>query len=488
MAENKAFLILPQGMQARHNSAHRWKNRLGTFGKGEGGSDMLHFHWVQGVYLTRLAFIGILLATWAGLSGCSSFAEGVTTALIKSGEDEHPEQCEVVGPAFEGMEAAMRAPSEQSPASGNGQPASKTKVMVVHGIGPAERDYSVRLQRNLTRELGLNVRNRRSKRIELRDPAFEGTDLGSLTISRYLNDEGTQEILFYELVWAEITAREKRVLAYDTSERYRSRRASINHIAKEFLNDRISDPLIYVGESHTKILKSVDQAMCWTLYSDWNELPDRAVQACDRHEMASVDDLKGYQWVVITHSLGSRIVIDTMEFQARVVLKQFQSEADAMKRNKARELLRAWKAQTIQVYMLANQLPLLQLGRGEPEVVGQIDSYCLPEGDHYEERIVKELQVIAFSDPNDLLSYAIPPAYADEHMDSRLCPMVVNVSVNVVPTIDLFKVGEVADPLEAHTEYDNNHRVLGLMTRGIGNEEGEQAEALGCEWLKTIED
>ena len=453
---------------------------------------MLHCQGGQRVdlmSLTRLVYVCFLLGAWAWLSGCSSFAEGVTTALIKSGgEDEHPEQCEVVGPAFEGMEAAMHAQSEQSPAFGSGQPASKTKVMVVHGIGPAEPDYSVRLQRNVTRELGLNVRNRRSKRIELRDPEFEGTDLGTLTISRYLNNEGTQEILFYELVWAEITAREKRVLGYDTSERYRSRRASVNHIAKQFLNDRISDPLIYVGDSHLKILQSVDQAMCWTLYTDWNELPDGAAQACDRHKVASVDDLKGYQWVVITHSLGSRIVIDTMEFQARVVLKQFQSESDAEKRDKARELLQAWKDQTIQVYMLANQLPLLQLGRGEPEVVGQIDSYCLPEGDHYEERIVKELQVVAFSDPNDLLSYAIPPAYADEHMDSRLCPVVVNVSVNVVPTIDLFKVGEIADPLEAHTEYDNNYRVLGLMTRGIGNEEGEQAAALECEWLKTVED
>ena len=439
--------------------------------------------------LTRLAHLCCLLAIWAWLSSCSSIAEGVTTALIKSGgEDELPEQCEIVGPVFEGMGSAMRHPSEPSPGAGSGQHASKTKVMVVHGIGPAEPDYSVRLQRNVTRELGLNVRNRRSKRIQLRDPEFEGTDLGTLTISRYVNNDGNQEILFYELVWAEITAREKRVLDYDTSERYRSRRASVNHIAKEFLNDRISDPLIYVGDSHLKILQSVDQAMCWTLYTDWNELPDGAAQACNRHKVASVDDLKGYQWVVITHSLGSRIVIDTMEFQARVVLKQFQSDLDVEKREEARELLRAWKDQTIQVYMLANQLPLLQLGRGEPEVVGQIDSYCLPEGDHYEERIVKKLQVVAFSDPNDLLSYAIPPAYADEHMDSRLCPMVVNVSVNVVPTIDLFKAGEVADPLEAHTEYENNHRVLGLMTRGVGGEEGEQAVALGCEWLKTIED
>ena len=57
-----------------------------------------------------------------------------------------------------------------------------------------------------------------------------------------MNDDGSQEIMFYELVWAEITAKEKRVLNYDTSGRYQTRRASVNHTAKEFLNDRISDP------------------------------------------------------------------------------------------------------------------------------------------------------------------------------------------------------------------------------------------------------
>ena len=449
----------------------------------------MYFCYQPWFYVLRIIYVCGLLGGWGWLSGCSSIAEGVTTALLKSGgEKEQKEQCEIVGPAFEGIEAAMRPQSKLSPDSGNVRPTKKTKVMVVHGIGPAERDYSVRLQRNLTRELELNVRNRRSKVIELRDPMYEGSDLGTLSISRYLSDDGTQEIMFYELVWAGITAPQKRVLAYDTSGRYQSRRASVNHTAKQFLNDRISDPLIYVGESHTKILKSVDQAMCWTLYTDWNELPDYAAQTCDRHEVASVDDLMGYQWVIITHSLGSRIVIDTMEYQARVVLKQFELDLDSRRRDKARELLNAWKNQVIQVYMLANQLPLLQLGRKEPEVVGQIESYCQPEGANYKDRIVKELRVVAFSDPNDLLSYAIPPGYADKHMDSRLCPIVVNVSVNVVPIIDLFNVGQVADPLDAHTEYDDNHRVMGLMTRGVGTGEGNQAVDLGCEWLKTVED
>ena len=59
--------------------------------------------------------------------------------------------------------------------------------------------------------------------------------------------------------------------------------------------------------------------------------------------------------------------------------------------------------------MISNQLPLLQLGRELPEVTGQEADYCKPEGRYYNQRTVSETSIIAFSDPNDLLSYGIPP-------------------------------------------------------------------------------
>ena len=56
------------------------------------------------------------------------------------------------------------------------------------------------------------------------------------------------------------------------------------------------------------------------------------------------------------------------------------------------------------VYMLSNQLPLLQMGRHPAEVIGQTEAYCNAAGDHYKNRIVNKMEVVAFSDPNDLLS------------------------------------------------------------------------------------
>ncbi len=78
---------------------------------------------------------------------------------------------------------------------------------------------------------------------------------------------------------------------------------------------------------------------------------------------------------------------------------------------------------------------------------------------------VAALSIVAFSDPNDVLSYAIPVGYENEYMDSRLCPEVVNVSVNVVDAINLFGIGEFVNPMAA---YENDERVIGLMVGGQG--------------------
>ena len=57
------------------------------------------------------------------------------------------------------------------------------------------------------------------------------------------------------------------------------------------------------------------------------------------------------------------------------------------------------------VYMLANQLPLLELGRKPAIVRGQIDQHCRPDGELHAQRILGKLPIYAFSDPNDILSY-----------------------------------------------------------------------------------
>lgn len=65
---------------------------------------------------------------------------------------------------------------------------------------------------------------------------------------------------------------------------------------------------------------------------------------------------------------------------------------------------------------MSNQLPLLEMGAVAPEVVNQHNEYCEPGGEHYDERLVAKTSIIAFSDPNDLLSYAIPQQFGQQRL------------------------------------------------------------------------
>ena len=100
----------------------------------------------------------------------------------------------------------------------------------------------------------------------------------------------------------------------------------------------------------------------------------------------------------------------------------------------------------------------------------------------------RQVRIVAFSDPNDLLSYAVPPRFAEEFIDSRLCPQVVNVTVNVAPVTSAPVIGTFANPLAAHNDYEADERVIGLITNGIGTGKTAPAVATRCQWVETRRD
>ncbi len=89
------------------------------------------------------------------------------------------------------------------------------------------------------------------------------------------------------------------------------------------------------------------------------------------------------------------------------------------------------------------------------------------------------------SGPNDILSYPIPPKFADEYTDSRMCPQFTNVTLNVAPPINLFGLSEVANPLSAHVDYDHDARVIALMAHGLGHDDQAEIISERCTWLET---
>ena len=424
-----------------------------------------------------------------GLSGCGSIAQGVTEALLKQDEEQDTRACEVKAPAFTGVESYLRK-QEAERANGGKTPPRAVKILMVHGIGKHLPGYSTRFSDNLMHTLGLDVIDERFKEITVQTPPVLAKELGrqtlgNLRVQRFMNKARTRELLFYELTWSEIIEPEKKMIAFDDSGEHTFKRASINRAMKEFFNSHVPDPMIYLGTSRKKILGSVGQSICWMMSGNWDDLPWASDAVCDATKGDHYLHAEADDFVFVTHSLGSRIMVDSLQLVAEL-FQSYKNQFSGAARVRFERLGNALQKKRFMVFMLANQLPLLQLGRDAPDVSDKVADYCRPGGPRYDDRLLGELEIVAFSDPNDILSYAIPPKFAEENLDSRLCPRLVNVSINVANVVDLFGLGEFASPAEAHGGYDNDERVIAIIANGVGNPQTADIVRTRCKWLETV--
>lgn len=399
------------------------------------------------------------------LSGCASIGKGIAEAVMEKQEGEDTRLCEITGEAFGGIKPQLEVPGR------------KMKVLMVHGVGNHLPGYSTQFLEKLTKELDLTVTGKAYKNINLADPKAPEKHLGNLRIHRYLNQNKDQELLFYELTWSEITAKDKEFLSYDNSGEQSFRRAEVNDLLKKFSNDTGPDPIIYLGEKREDILTAFRQSFCWMVHGDWRSLPDDVHQACSSR---NVTPFYNDSYAFISHSLGSRITIDGLQNLASMLGNSENAPFFTA-------LTNVMKNKEIPIYMMSNQLPMLQLGRSMPEIINQQADYCRPEGSKFADRMLEKTNIIAFSDPNDLLSYAIPHDFVNKYIDSRLCVNVTNININVAKVYDAFGLGKLASPMEAHIGYDTDDRVIALIAKGIANAKTAPIVKERCRWVETIE-
>jgi hypothetical protein len=404
------------------------------------------------------------------LVGCESLGRGITGAFLERQAVADTRICEVWGAAFTGIEPYLH------PEMG------KIKVLMVHGVGAHYPGYATEFSQKLAKELDLPVMSKQHKDITLTDPANQAKKLGNLRINRFLDKTKAKELLFYELTWSEITAKQKEVLAYDNSGEYSFRRAKINDMMKKFSNDTGPDPIIYLGDSRGDITTAFTQSFCWMTQGGWEQLPMQGSVACKLNATSSVTNLINDHYAFVSHSLGSRIAIDG--------LQRFAEQVDGLQQKEPtpeKALAAVLKDKHIPMYMMSNQLPMLQLGRNLPDVYGKKAEYCQASGKNYQQRMLAKTSIIAFSDPNDVLSYALPVEFVEKYLDSRLCVEVTNVNINVATIFDIFSLGQVASPLDAHIGYDTDDRVVALIAKGIGNKNTSDLVRQRCRWVEMID-
>lgn len=416
------------------------------------------------------------------LSGCASITKGVTQAFIEKAEAVDTRLCQVTGVPFIGVEPRLIRKQ------------GTMKVLMVHGVGDHIPGYSSQFLEKFAKELNLNDRSRNYKEIQLATPLFPDTKLGNLRITHLLNEDNGAELLFYELTWSNISREEKALLDFDNSGEYDYRRAVINGLMKKFSNDVTPDPIIYLGKSREPILASFAQSFCWMAGRDWKDLPESGRHTCEGLSDTTAPRIIDDDYAFISHSLGSRVVIDGMQRIAvmlanpGIIARRFEEAQPANQDQRptlSTKAIEALQSKRLPIFMLSNQLPMLQLGRELPEVAGQRANYCEPEGPDYKRRMVKETAIIAFSDPNDILSYGIPVGFTDRYLDSRLCPSVTNININVAKVVEALETGTIANPLEAHVGYMHDDRVIALIAKGVDNPNTAPLVTKRCEFTKV---
>lgn len=399
------------------------------------------------------------------LSGCAAFGRGVAEAVLDKTNKEDTRKCEIQGDKVRGIEYYFNQ-------------GKTVKVMMIHGVGTHAPGYATRIRENLAQNLGLTVFSRNPKNITLINPDDGKTAIGNLQVIRMQNTERTKDLIFYELTWSDITTPQKKILAYDHSGQYTHKRAAFNNNMKRFLDDTGPDPMIYLMDKNNLILNATKQSTCWMLSQSWDELDPKNKRVCKVSSFGQIEDLNKENIIYITHSLGSRILMDSV-----VDIVNEISREDVRSHKDARLIIDELQNKNITVFMMANQLPILQIGRPKPKVNNQINEYCKKKGKKYDRRVFKKVNVVAFSDPNDLLSYDIPQNFVDEYIDSRMCPSVTNVNINIAEEISAFGVGLV-NPLTAHTEYDNDQRVIEMISKGTYNIKDNKILEKRCRFIE----
>ncbi|MFT6332717.1 MAG: hypothetical protein ACJAW3_001061 [Lentimonas sp.] len=382
---------------------------------------------------------------------------------------EDTRKCQIYGKSFDGVTQTM----------------SKTKgtvkLLYVHGVGDHSAGYSMEFMEKLSKKLGLNRRSENYKEISLINADFPGKPLGTLRIYKLNSrDNSKKNLIFHELTWSEITREEKKLLAYDNSGEYSFRRANFNNAIKKFSNDTSPDPMIYLGKRRQEILTSFIQSFCWMGTNEWKDIPDKGTHQCLSANPKSFKNIDHDDYIFVSHSLGSRIAIDGLQYIASL----FEEGLDSKDKEKFNNLHKILKKKELKMFMLSNQLPMLQLGRDDPEVFNEIPAYCNKDGSKWNDRMFKKTSITAFSDPNDILSYAIPKNFTDRYLDSRICPSITNILINISHVSNLLGFGEFANPMQAHISYDKDDRVVSLIANGVHSNDEKSLKEKRCEWTE----
>lgn len=307
-------------------------------------------------------------------------------------------------------------------------------VLLVHGICTHDASWAGEVVPQLARALADATTAPGTRR------AAAATDAVEIVPSTVSTPAG--RLRFDALIWSPLTNDLKRLLCYDQSGKSSLcegappspyTRARLNARFKDgLIDDCLPDALIYQGVARDTIQQRMREAVLQVVSTARAEVP----------------------LVVISHSMGSKILFDTL---LRMTEEPPGSTA-ALVAQQAVDRMRF-------LVMAANQIPLLSLA-DQPLAKAGIAAAAPPDSLQLLLRkrqagqrraLDRHLTLVAFTDPNDLLSYTL-----DEEKYAQDGITVYNILVSNAPTL----LGLLERPDTAHLEYLSNPDVGRLIACG----------------------
>ncbi len=285
------------------------------------------------------------------------------------------------------------------------------------------------------------------------------------------------------------------------SEKKPPSRVLANRLIKEQLLDRsLSDALLYSGTYGRVMRRGIAEGLCLALGGTKSEKG----KLCKWPQLTDERGAPKTAYFFVTHSLGSRLLYDTLLGLTGVDVTNtagtFTQDEITDSAPYAEKLL----VETASVFMMANQLPMLGLAyedgthtstegpstyeavveqlslaektRGTPVAGGRGPTSVFRtsvvalgvrrlQAAEKRHRTVEPLKVVAFSDPNDLLSWGIPNWYQRAASGSQSGLAFTNVYVQN----GTHWFGVYESPTDAHDNYFKTLDVWHVIRCGAAN-------------------
>lgn len=286
---------------------------------------------------------------------------------------------------------------------------------------------------------------------------------------------GGHDVRLYEILWSPATTPIKNRLCFDISAKtadkhlcrnagsnYTSvQRANINRQGKEkLIDDCLSDAVIYLGSYHDTLLHQIRSALITALAGASSGTSSFTPNSSGyKAEMVRLASNATNPLFIISESLGSKLIFDALSDRGNSPPASWQ------------QLLQRTRGRTVEIFMAANQLPLLQLADSNEQSPcsgaadkhdSMVDFAAIKPSEELQSSIpysTPKLRIITFSDPNDFLSYSLHRSIY------RTCG---NLDITDVRTsIAYTYVNEIENPVAAHHDFGKKrHKILKIIAYG----------------------